>query len=124
MNEEFPLANIRIRKEVPTTELYFECHITIEPVFDQRLELFHGMSKRHGFHVAELLMQKRFQDTPQRSKLDSFATGRSKDYNDLFARMEELIGSLQANEFEVWRYKIENTLIDSKYGDDTVRLDV
>lgn len=109
-------------ERVYTTDLYFECHITIEPVFDDRLELFHSISKRHGFHVAELLMQKRFRDIPQRSKLDSFATGRSKDYNDLFARMEELIGSLQVNEFEVWRYKIENTLIDSKYGDTSVPL--
>mgnify|MGYP000013416462 CR=1 FL=1 len=95
-----------------TTELYFEAHITIEPVFDQQLALAETIAKRHGFRIADLLMLKRVADTPERSQYDTFMTGRSTDYADLFCRTEDCVFSLQSCGFQVWRYKIENTLLD------------
>ena len=96
----------------PTTELYFESHVTIEPVFDRRLDTFKFICMNYGFRVAELLMKKRPDDTPERSQFDTFCTGRSKFYDDLHLRMVNLVKALQENDFQVWRYKIENTLLD------------
>lgn len=97
--------------------LYYESHITIEPVFDDRLELFKELCKPYGFKVANLLMQKRKLDTPERSRYDTFCTGRHKGYYTLEHRMIFLIKTLKENDFEVWRYKIEDAIIDSRYDD-------
>lgn len=96
----------------PTTELYFECHVTIEPVFDEHLDIFKAICRKWGFRVAELLMKKRKDDTAERSQYDTFCTGRGKDYEDLHVRMMCVVCDSQAAGLKVWRYKIENTLID------------
>lgn len=103
--------------DLPTTELYFECHVTVEPLFEERLIEFKEICNQHGFRVADLLMQKRQDDTPERSKHDSFCTGRSTDYGDIHNRMCRLCQDLQVNGVKVWRYKIENTLVDSNVND-------
>lgn len=97
--------------------LYYECHITVEPVFDDKLELMKELCRSYQFRVADLLMQKRKADSPARSMYDTFCTGRHKDYKTLEARMELLIRDLQLWGFKVWRYKIEDALIDSRYND-------
>lgn len=91
--------------------IYYEAHITIEPTFDQKLDLFKVICEDYGFKVAELLMKKRKDDTLERSSLDSFCTGRSKSYDDLNSRMMNLVEKLQPH-FKVWRYKLEATLLD------------
>jgi hypothetical protein len=95
-----------------TTELYFEAHVTIEPVFEERLEQFKAICKRHGFRAAELLMKKRKEDTVERSKYDTFCTGRGKHYDDLLQRTLAVVSDAAEAGLSVWRYKIENTLID------------
>lgn len=102
---------------IPTTELYFECHITVEPLFDERLADFKEIAQTHQFRIADLLMQKRATDTPERSQHDSFCTGRSTDYEDLWSRMCALVNDLGTTGIRVWRYKIENTLLDSNVQD-------
>lgn len=106
--------------------LYFECHITIEPVFDDeffdgvtvsKLEIVRILAKDRGFRVADLLMQKRTDDTEARSKHDTFCTGRSKVYGDILHRMTELCRALKIAGFKVWRAKIEDTIYDTKYSD-------
>jgi hypothetical protein len=97
---------------------YFESHVTIEPVFDERLELFQKICMKHNFRVAELLLQKRKKDKPNRSKLDSFCTGRDKNNLILVEKMIGLIQDLKNAGFKVWRYKIEAALLDSKIKDD------
>lgn len=92
------------------TPLYYECHVTIDPVFDERLEQFKELCKLYQFHVAKLLMQK---GGP--SNLDSFCTGRGQDYKTLENDMYGLITDLIADGFRVRRYKIEAALLDSKY---------
>lgn len=108
------------REFIPPTErarLYYECHVTIEPVFDDRLQAAEDLAKLYGFRIATLLMQKRKEDTPERSMYDTFMTGRSNQYGPLYMRMGGLIRALQAHGFKVHRAKIEDTLFDTKYGD-------
>lgn len=103
------------------SKLYFECHVTIEPVFDERLQEAAELSKKYFFNVADLLMQKRHQDLPTRSKYDTFMTGRHKSYTELKNRMVSLIKELKENGYTVWRAKIEDTIYDSKI-DDTLNI--
>jgi hypothetical protein len=93
---------------IPT---YYESHITIEPVEGDRLQIFTDICDKYGFRVATLLMQKSL----ERSKLDSFTTGKDKDYYRLKDRMFELITELRASHFNIFRYKIEGIVLDTKY---------
>lgn len=95
-----------------TTDLYFECHVTIEPVFEQKLEDVKEIAAKYGFRVAELLMKKRATDSEFRSRYDTFCTGHSKHYDDIQLRMLKLVFDLTEKRYLVWRYKIENTLLD------------
>lgn len=99
------------------SKLYYEAHITIEPVFDERLAKVKMLAERFQFKVADLLMQKRPEDTAERSKFDTFMTGHSKKYTDLNNRLGLLTCALQEAGFTVWRYKIEDTIIDSRHED-------
>lgn len=97
--------------------LYYECHITIEPVFDSKLEQAKQLSDKYGFRIANLLMQKRKEDKPEQSKYDTFMTGTSLDLHKLKINMVMLINELKENGFKVWRYKIEDALVDSRHTD-------
>ncbi len=104
--------------ENPTTRLYFEAHVTVEPVFDGRLQELAEIAFEHRFKVADLLMQKRKVDSPDRSRFDTFCTSRSKDFEDIKTRTGQLVFDLQDKGFAVWRYKIEDTLVDSNASDE------
>lgn len=95
--------------------LYYECHITVEPVFGERLEHFKEICARYKFHVAKLLMKKGLKELPNPN--DAFCTGRSKDYEDIMTRMVALMTDLLREGFAVWRYKIEDTILDSHSND-------
>ncbi len=102
--------------------LYYEAHVTIEPVFDDKLDKFIAICKTHKFYVATLLMQKRKEDTEERSKYDSFCTSHGQDHNELKQRMFSLLDDLKES-FQVWRYKIEIISLDSRYNDGEYPLD-
>ena len=102
--------------------LYYESHVTIEPVFDTRLEQLKFLCELHGFRVADLLMQKRSEDTPERSRFDTFCSSRSVDLPVLESRMFGLVSACLAAGFKVWRYKIEDVILDSKVDDSRLRL--
>ena|ERR1700742_453338 len=102
-----------------TTELYFECHITVEPVFGEYLDKLKLIATPHKFHVADLLMRKRLEDTPERSQFDTFLTGRGPDYEELESRMHCCINDVELEGYKVWRYKIENTLLDVRLPRET-----
>lgn len=93
------------------SNLYYESHITIDPVFGQDLENFKKLCNDYDFRVAKLLMEK----TP--SVKDSFCTSRSNLYTDIVSRTIDLVKDLQESGFKVRRYKIEDTLVDSKIKD-------
>lgn len=94
------------------SNLYYESHITVEPVFGERLDLFKKLAKIFTFKVADLLMQKRNEDTPERSKFDTFCTARCKEYELIEQNTLNLVEILKEHGFQVWRYKIEDTLLD------------
>jgi hypothetical protein len=102
--------------------LYYESHVTIEPVFDERLKQLKAECLAYGFRVADLLMKKRSADKAERSKHDTFCTGRDKEYQPLLDRTLALVTRLQALDFKVWRYKIEDALVDSKIDDSLLPL--
>lgn len=102
--------------------LYHESHVTIEPVFDERLERLKQLCTEHGFRVADLLMQKRTSDTPERSRFDTFCSSRSVDPAALESRMFAFVAALCEEGFKVWRYKIEDVVLDSKVDDSRFRL--
>ncbi len=97
--------------------LYYECHITIEPVFGLRLAEADNIAKKYQFRLANLLMQKREEDTAERSKYDTFMTSTNMKFGELESNMIALIYELQEEGFKVWRYKIEDTICDSKFKD-------
>lgn len=94
---------------------YYEAHITIEPVFDDKLLTLTNLLKPYRFKVADLLLQKRKTDTLERNQFDSFATGHDKSYNKLLNRMNEAVAQLNVNNYKVWRVKIEAVVLDEKY---------
>lgn len=101
--------------------MYYESHVTIEPVFDDKLEEATLIAIKHNFRIANLLMQKREADKPERSKHDTFMTGHAPTtvggLDDINIRTMELITDLKSNGFKVWRYKIEHAIIDSRNED-------
>lgn len=98
-------------------DLYLEAHITIEPVFDTERERAAEIGKAYGFKLAHLLMQRERKETAERSSRDTFMTGHSKFCDDIQIRTKECVLALKASGFKVWRYKIENTVLDSRNAD-------
>lgn len=98
-------------------KLYYEAHVTVEPVFGERLDQFKAICSHFNFKAANLLMQKRKDDTPERSKHDTFATGHSQTWTDIVCRVTGIVVALRSSGFKVWRYKIEDTLLDSRSQD-------
>jgi hypothetical protein len=103
-----------MNKEV---DLYLEAHITIEPVFDDERERAAAIGRAHGFKLAHLLMQRERRSTAQRSNRDTFMTGHSKFCDDIQNRTRACVLALKVAGFSVWRYKIENTVLDSRDSD-------
>ena len=58
---------------------YYEAHVTVEPVFDDALEEFKRIAAAYQFRVADLLMQKRAENTRVEVR-HVFCTGRATDY--------------------------------------------
>lgn len=96
---------------------YYEAHITIEPVFDEQLFKFSERCLDYGFQVSEFMLQKRLADTPERSKYDLFCTARDRSLEKIEIRMLSLLKDLRADGFKIWRYKIEDTIHDSRHED-------
>ncbi len=96
--------------------IYWECHVTISPVLDQsRLNLLNNICDFYKFKLAKLVMIKG--DSESLSKRDSFMTSHapSDKLDDLKSRMNLMCKELELNSFEVWRFKIEGIILDTKY---------
>lgn len=98
--------------------LYYEAHITIDPVFDDRRVEAANTAKALEFRLANLIMRKHEADAETPSQDDTFMTGHSKDLEDLARRTRELCDRLQKRGYRVRRYKIEDTVLDSRAYDD------
>lgn len=103
--------------------MYYEAHITCEPMFDEHEhERFRQLCIEAHAKPAALFLRGRSRDTLQRSDIDSFATIRTTDLDMMYELLKACVRHLQNNGVKVWRYKVEKTLIDSKYGDDVFGL--
>lgn len=97
--------------------LYYEIHITIEPLFDEDLEKVKQLAISNNYKVANLLMKKRQEDTPERSMYDTFMTGHKKDKSVAIASCIDIVKKLKDDGVSVYRYKIEDVTIDSRNYD-------
>lgn len=98
-------------------DLYLESHVTLKPFLmdDPMLEKIDQVAAKYKFKRAKLLMQKGDQLIP--SSYDTFLTGHSKDTDDIEYRTVNLVKELLNIGVDVWRYKIENTLCNSRTSD-------
>jgi len=95
--------------------LYYESHVTIDPVDGVRLDEFKLICQLHTFKVADLYMRKGKDLSP--STVDCFCTARAKTEEVITDKTIKLVEALLHNKFVVRRYKTEQTLVDSKLGD-------
>jgi len=98
--------------------LYYEAHVTIDPVFGEQRENAMLIAERHGFRLAELIMRKNLDDDAHMAKDDTFMTGRSRDLAYLTVNLQRLVKDMQDEGYSVRRYKIEDCIVDSQLMDD------
>lgn len=105
--------------------IYYEIHITLEPTYEGTAEaaIVRKASELHRFKVAELLMQRRKEDTPERSKYDTFMTGHRPSMEESIKDTISIVNWLHDHGIKVWRYKIEDVKVDSRTDDIFMLLD-
>lgn len=96
---------------------YYEAHITIEPIPEDKQQEVRDIAKLYGFKLATLLMKKRDMDTPERSMYDTFMTAHHQSEATLQLRISGLCQMLKVLGYKVWRYKIEDVVLDSRVED-------
>lgn len=100
------------------SDLYWECHITIDPVFGALREKLEAYGRERGFRISKLILQKPdFKDSPEQFVDDAFFTARHSSFDAIHAAMIEVVHEVKAMGVNVRRYKIENTIIDSNKED-------
>lgn len=97
--------------------IYYESHITIEPLFGVKLGEAAAIGRAYGYKMADLFFQKRVEDTLERSRMDSFMTGHSKEMRDIVDRQRSCVVALITSGVNVFRYKVEHVIIDSREVD-------
>lgn len=99
------------------SKLYYEAHVTIDPVFDSRREQAASTAQAYGFRLAKLIMRKKEADFETPAHDDTFMTGHGVEFEDIERRTIGLVRAIQRHGFTVRRYKIEDTIIDSRTHD-------
>ncbi len=94
--------------------LYYEIHVTIDPNFDV-IETLKELGQSHGFRMAKLLMRKN--EGLTRAEDDMFFTSRTKTLEEAITKTHNFCKQLNEDGFIVRRYKIEDTVVDSKIKD-------
>lgn len=95
-----------------TSDLYFEAHVTMDPVPQSDRDRVQDLIEPFGFRLAKLLMQK-----GEPSNIDTFCTAHSRSYSTLVLKVTDCVRALRAAGINVRRYKIEDTVIDSRSSD-------
>jgi len=98
--------------------LYYESHVTIDPVFDARRKVAILCAAYYGFRLAKLIMRKDYADAETESTDDTFMTAVAYDLSDIQYRTRGLVEMLLRNQFVVRRYKIEDAIMDSRVADE------
>lgn len=92
---------------------YFEAHVTIDPVHGKDRCNVDDISRANHFKLAKLFMVKGVEASE-----DTFITGHAIELDLLTLRLRSLVASLQASGYVVRRYKIEDTVLDSRIQDE------
>ena len=92
------------------TRLYYEAHITVEARDMDFWEEFEGLFR--GFRVSRFDI-----DHVDDYNNKWFMSTRGKDLGELGDKIRDAINTLIEYNYKVTRWKIEDTLLDSKYGD-------
>lgn len=98
--------------------LYYEAHVTIDPIFDARRDVAAEIATKFGFRLAKLIMRKREADAELPAQDDTFMTANSTDVTSIQSMTRRCVRELQAAGFVVRRYKIEDTILDSRHNDE------
>jgi hypothetical protein len=98
--------------------LYYEAHVTIDPVDDKHRSIIQTLAKPYGFRMAKLLMRKPASTDVAEHRDDAFLTARNTKWGQIASQTSGLVKALKEAGYGVRRYKIEDTLIDSKISDD------
>lgn len=102
--------------EYPHSVIYYECHITVEPVLNERLVILKGIAERLGFKLANLVKVNEPVEGKDQFRRDQFMTAHShpSGIEELCDRMKLLVTRLQTARYEVHRFKIEGVVLDSR----------
>lgn len=93
--------------------LYYEIHVTTDPPVDEaEAERLARVAKGLQFHQAKLFMQK---GDPH--NLDAFYTARTVSLADAQFLTYRFVRTLRALGVNVRRYKVEDTIVDTKEED-------
>lgn len=98
----------------PRPSLYHEIHVTIAyfEVSDPGLEDLRTWASSKGWRMGDLLLARG--GGTERSRKDLFFTARAPSYDTAETLMQRFMEDLRDEGFEAIRYKIEDTVLDSK----------
>lgn len=99
-------------------KLYYEAHVTIDPVFGEIRAHARQIATTYGFRLAKLIMRKHEADGETPAQDDTFMTGHAVESENIIARLKALVAHLHERGFKVRRYKIEDTILDSRSEDE------
>ena len=127
---EHHTCNMVVAGSIPATgsmTLYYEMHITIEFPGEDHIDGLKEMASIYDFHMGDLLLMK---NEDERSHKDLFFTGRvtpksetTEELDNLWALHKAILTTetfcrvLNIIGYNVIRYKIEDTVYDSKIKD-------
>jgi len=111
---------VQTRRFAPGNQarLYFESHVTMDPVFDADRDKLAAIVKPFGFKLANLIMRKREADGEQPHQDDTFATAHGSELAAILERTRACVRALSEHGFVVRRYKVEDTVVDSRIEDE------
>lgn len=90
--------------------------LQLNPYSMKNWKLLKEIAKKHKFKVDDLLMENE-NKILRKDQNGIFMTSHSQDFEDIKNRMIDIIFELNTKRFIIWRYKIENVVLDSKYKD-------
>lgn len=94
------------------SRLYYEAHITVEPATDRTFDQFRFAWSDDTWRVSSFS-----EDDVDQIEGKWFITCRHTSYQMIHTRVHNKVRELTEAGLTVQRYKIEDTLLDSKHGD-------
>lgn len=96
----------------------YECYVTLAATSADRMLAAKILAEQHAFEIHwPGHRDRRAAPTATHSVDDSFMVGTGADQRELTGRMGALIKALQASGVPVYRYKIEQVILDSRRCD-------